>query len=270
MPIAASATPMRSFRNNSTTAGHSSVGRVDASVVEVDEGWDFKVLILEDEWVLRAPRHRLAVEELEKEILLLPAIADRLPVPIPRFALVSREPLYVTYRLIRGNRYGSEDPAGVRAFLDALHGVPVDEVPAPQPDWLETYREQADEFRRVVLPLLDPDERTRGEALLGEVETLTGFRPALTHSDIAPNHLLVAGGKLAGVIDWGDARTGDPAIDYAWLVNEPFRDWDVDDELRRRADIYYRLVPWFEVHYGAFTDQPEWVRSGLDGVRTRL
>jgi aminoglycoside phosphotransferase (APT) family kinase protein len=243
---------------------------VSTPIVEVDYGWDFKVLILEDRWVLRVPRHRLAVEELEKEILLLPAIADRLPVQIPRFAHASREPLYVTYPLICGDRYANEDPSSVRAFLDALHAVPVDEVLAPHPDWLETYREQAEEFRRVVLPLLDPDERPRGEALLGEIETLTGFRPALTHSDIAPSHLLVQDGKLTGVIDWGDARIGDPAIDYAWLLNGPFPGWDVADELRRRARIYHRLAPWFDVHYGDFTNQPAWVRTGLDGIRSRL
>ena len=143
-------------------------------------------------------------------------------------------------------------------------------IPARRPDWLKIYREQADEFRRVVLPLLDPGERSRGEALLAEVETLTGFRPALTHSDLGPSHLLVRDGKLVGVIDWGDARVGDPAIDYAWLLSGPFPDWDVGDELRRRALVYHRLGPWFEVHYGAFTDQPERVRSGFAGVRSRL
>lgn len=243
---------------------------MNAHLLELDDGWDFKILILEDQWVLRIPRHRLAVEELEKEIQLLPLLADRLPVQIPRFAFVSREPLYVAYPLIRGRRCENEDPRGVRAFLDALHTVPIDEVAAPHPDWLETYGEQADEFRRVVLPLLDPDERSRGEALLAEVETLTGFRPVLTHSDLGPSHLLVHDGRLVGVIDWGDARIGDPAIDYAWLLNAPFPDWEVDDELRRRARIYHRLGPWFEVHYGDFTDQPEWVRSGLDAVRARL
>lgn len=239
-------------------------------IVEIEEGWDFKVLILEDQSVLRIPRHRLAVEEFEKKILLLPAIADRLPVQIPRFAHVSREPLYVTYPLIRGDGYRNEDPPGVRAFLDALHAIPVDEVPAPHPDWLETYRQQAEEFRRIVLPLLGPDERARGEALLSEIETLTGFRPALTHSDIAPNHLRVVNDKLVGVIDWGDARIGDPAIDYAWLLTTAFPDWEVEDELRRRARFYYRLAPWFDVHYGDFTNQPEWVHRGLAGIRSRL
>jgi aminoglycoside phosphotransferase (APT) family kinase protein len=243
---------------------------MEPSLVEVDSGWDFKVLIVDDALVVRWPRHRLAVEEIEHEVELLPVLAPLLPVEVPRFEYVSREPWLVAYPLIAGEPLVAEDPDGVRAFLDALHAVDVDAIPAQRPDWLETYREQADEFRRVVLPLLDPDERSRGESLLAEVETLAGFGPALTHSDLGPSHLLVRDGNLVGVIDWGDARIGDPAIDYAWLLNGPFPDWDVDDELRRRALFYHRLGPWFEVHYGDFTGRPEWVRSGLAGVRSRL
>jgi len=37
---------------------------VDTPFAEIDDGWDFKVLVLEDEWVVRIPRSGLAVEEL--------------------------------------------------------------------------------------------------------------------------------------------------------------------------------------------------------------
>lgn len=154
---------------------------MDAPLVEIDDGWDYKVLIVDGEWVVRWPRHRLAVEEIEQEVELLPVLAPLLPVAVPQFEYVSREPWLVAYRLIRGDPLVAEDGDGVRAFLDALHAVDVDTVPARRPDWLEEYRKQADEFRRVVLPLLDPDERSRGEALLAETETLAGFRPRLTH-----------------------------------------------------------------------------------------
>jgi aminoglycoside phosphotransferase (APT) family kinase protein len=243
---------------------------VESPLREIDEGWDFRVLVVDDTWVVRWPRHRLAVEEIEREVDLLPVIAPLLPVEVPRFEYVSSNPWLVAYRFIRGEPIVDEDPAGVRAFLDALHSVDVGTIPGPPPNWLETYREQADEFRRRVLPLLDRSEQQDGEELLVQTETLTGFESALTHSDLGPSHLIVRDERLVGVIDWGDARVGDPAIDYAWLLNGPFPDWEVDDELRRRALVYHRLGPWFEAHYGVFTEQPYWIESGLRGIRERL
>lgn len=246
------------------------VGPVDATVAVIEEGWDFKVLILEDEWVLRTPRNERAAEKLAMEVELLPALAPLLPVAIPRFEQVSRKPHFVVYRLIRGEPLRNEDPAGVRAFLDALHTIDASALGVPRPDWLEAWRVNAECFRALVLPRLDPDERSRGEALLRELETLTGFEPALVHCDLGPSHLLARRGRLAGVIDWAGAQIGDPAIDYAWLLNGPFRDWEVDGDLRRRALIYHRLGPWFEVEHGVVTRQPAFVESGLAGVRSRL
>ena len=237
---------------------------------EIDDGWDFKVLIHEDEWVLRIPRNESAAAKLAKEAELLPALAPVLPVEIPRFEHVSREPPFVVYRLIRGEPLRDEDPDGVRGLLEALHSLDPEELPIPPPaDWVAAWRGQAETFRRVVLPLLDADERPAGEALLQEVDTLVGFEPALTHCDLGPPHLLARDGRLAGVIDWAGARVGDPALDYGWPLNGPFAGWDVDDELRRRARIYYRLGPWFEVEYGLRTEQPAWVETGLAGIRSR-
>jgi aminoglycoside phosphotransferase (APT) family kinase protein len=237
---------------------------------ENDEGWDFKVLILEDAWVLRTPRNAEAAENLAKEVRLLPSLASALPVEVPQFEQISRNPDFVVYRLIRGEPLSGEAPDGARAFLDALHSFDVGAIDVPRPEWRDIYREHAEKWRRVVLPLLDGSERTTAEALLSEIETLTGFEPALVHCDLGPSHLLCRDGKLVGVIDWADAKLGDPAIDYAWLLNVPFSDWDVDDELLRRARVYRRLGPWHEVEYGLRTEQPEFVESGLAGVRSRL
>src|SRR5262249_52882689 len=121
-----------------------------------------------------------------------------------------------------------------------------------------------------VLPLVPAEARPRALELLASTETLVGFEPALVHADLGPEHLLVESGRLAGVIDWGDARIGDPALDYAWLLHGPFSDWDVDPELRRRARIYHRLAPWYEAHYGVFTAQPDHTEAGLAGIAARL
>jgi aminoglycoside phosphotransferase (APT) family kinase protein len=97
-----------------------------------------------------------------------------------------------------------------------------------------------------------------------------GFTPTLLHADLGPEHLLVRNGHLAGVIDWGDARIGDPALDYAWLINGPFAEWDIDPDVRRRARFYYRLAPSYEAHYGLFTRQSAHVDAGLTGIGDRL
>jgi aminoglycoside phosphotransferase (APT) family kinase protein len=158
----------------------------------------------------------------------------------------------------------------MREFLDALHAFDSTGLPVERPDWVETYTRHCDEFRRLVVPLLRRELHAPAEALFTEVETLVGFEPAFTHSDLGPEHLLCRDGRLIGVIDWGDARVGDPAIDYAWLLNGPFPDWDVDDELRRRARFYCRLAPWFEGHYSVFTKQPARLPGALRGIEERL
>ncbi|MFC6847283.1 phosphotransferase [Streptomyces caelestis] len=42
---------------------------------------------------------------------------------------------------------------------------------------------------------------------------------ALVHGDLGPGHLLAQDGALTGVIDFGDAHIGDPAVDLAWALN---------------------------------------------------
>ncbi len=245
------------------------LGRNPTTILENDEGYDFEVAIVDDEWVFRFPRRYGVEEALELEIALLPALAPALPVEVPSFEHISRDPLFVGYRLLRGEPLVDEDADGVRAFLDALHALDPSGLPVEPCDWVDAYREQCGKFERLVVPLLE-DRRPQAKRLFGEVETLVGFEPALLHADLGPAHLLVRDGRLAGVIDWGDARVGDPALDYAWLLNGPFADWDVDPDLRRRARFYHRLGPWYEAHYGLFTNQPAHTERGLAGIQARL
>jgi aminoglycoside phosphotransferase (APT) family kinase protein len=238
------------------------------SLVVVDDGFDFKVLILDDRWVVRIPRRQQVLSALEQEIALLPKLEAALPVAVPHLELISRNPHLVVYPLIQGTPLIDEDPEGVRGFLDSLHHLQTDVLPPT--DWIASYTEQCERFEDLVLPLLDRGERARAQAFFTEVETLTGFDPCVTHSDLGAEHLLVREGKLVGVIDWGDARLGDPALDYSWLLHGPFPDWDVDPELRRRALFYHRLAPFFSVHYGVFTKRPDYVEQALVRLRSRL
>jgi aminoglycoside phosphotransferase (APT) family kinase protein len=246
------------------------LGRSPETILEIEAGYDFEVAIVDDEWVFRFPRRAGVEEALEVEIVLLAALAPALPVDVPSLEHISRDPLFVGYRLIRGEPLVDEDADGVRAVLEALHALDPTGLPLALTDWVDAYRRQCAEFERLVFPLLDGDTRRRAQLLFDEVETLVGFEPVLLHADLGPDHLLVHDGHLRGVIDWGDARLGDPALDYAWLLNGPFADWDVDADLRRRARFYHRLGPWYEAHYGLFTNRPAHTERGLVGIAERL
>jgi aminoglycoside 2''-phosphotransferase len=235
---------------------------------EIDDGFDFKVVIVDETWVIRLPRRSGVHEALELEAVLLPRLASELPVEVPRFEILSSEPPFAVYRLLEGTPLTGEDPDGVRAFLTALHGVRTDVVPPT--DWIGRYRDQCVRFAELVFPLLDAAERAQAEALFGEADSLTGFEPCVIHGDLGAEHMLVRDGRLAAVIDWADAALGDPALDYAWLVHELYPEWELEPEVLRRADFYYRLAPFYSVHYGVFRGQPEYAANALVRLRERL
>jgi aminoglycoside phosphotransferase (APT) family kinase protein len=240
------------------------------TLVAIDDGYDYQIVVVDDAWVLRFPRRAEVARVLEQEVELLPVLARALPVEVPRFEHVSREPPYVLYRLIAGTPLVDEDEPGVRTFLDALHALEPGTLPLRRPVWVDEYLERCERFARDVVPLLDRDEQELARGLLADAQTLTGFEPVPVHGDVLPEHLLCRDGRLAGVIDWSDACIGDPALDYAWLLHGPFPHWEVDDELRRRAHFYHRLEPWIWAYYGLLTEQPERVRAGLAEISSRL
>lgn len=250
------------------------------TVVTIEDGWDSLVLDVDGEWIVRAPRRPEVREWLEMEVRLLPEVAPTLPVPIPHFERVTAGA--VAYRKLPGAPVDASRPelgAQTGRFLAGLHAFPVErarELGVPEPPWRETYRR----LTREVLEAADvgPAAEAMVDDFLGE-DANFAFTPTLIHGDLGPEHLLSAGDELTGVIDWGDARIGDPAYDFSWLLHgapPPFADavlaeyGPTERTFRDRALFFHRLVPWHELHYGLHFDRPEFVESGLAGIRSRL
>lgn len=127
-----------------------------------------------------------------------------------------------------------------------------------------------------VVPMLPEDLRAKGADLLRYVALPTPT--TLVHGDLGPHHVLYDGGRITGVIDWSDARVGDPALDLAWVLygtSEEFAEslattyGATDDELVR-ALAWYRLGPWYEVLWGLGPGGQEFIDSGLEGIVARL
>lgn len=262
------------------------------SAVVIEAGWDSRVLDVNGEWIFRFPRRAQVEDWLRKEIGLLPELAPALPVAVPSFELVSDDPIFVGYRKVTGRplaRDASPDVArDLARFLSALHAFPVERaraagVAGDRGAWAADYARQLGRFRANVFPLLTADERAVASELFDEfLDRLrrATFETVLVHADLGPEHVLCEDGRVTGVIDWGDARIGDPALDFAWVLHgvwERFSqallggyDARIGDDFRERALFYHRLGPWYEVDYGLVIGQQEFVASGLEAVRARL
>jgi aminoglycoside phosphotransferase (APT) family kinase protein len=269
--------------------------RADNHGVPIDEGWDSRVLVVDETWVVKTPRRPEIARRLELEVRLLDAIAPLLPAPVPRAQLVAaEESIRAVYRRLEGEplaQPAERTAAELGAFLHALHGgetlaraaaagIPVLEAGA----WCAAYAARCDLFRGSVFPLLERTERARADdvfaAFLDEA-LADGFEPSLVHCDLGPEHVLVrADGSLGGILDWTDARGGDPALDCAWLLHglgkhsartvlESYNR-SLDDSFRERALFYHRLGPWYKVDHGLATGRGDLVGRGLERIRRRL
>jgi aminoglycoside phosphotransferase (APT) family kinase protein len=255
----------------------------------IEDGWDSLVLEVAGVYVFRFPRRPEVEEWVEREIRLLPELADSLlPVAVPRFELVARNGLLcVGYRKLVGAPAAADldERAGedLGRFLSTLHRFPVErarslDVPYFEPDaWRERFTNFCGDLRQRVVPLLSRDERERAEVLFGGVAGLD-FEPVLVHGDLGPEHVLCSEGRIVGVIDWSDARVGDAALDLAWCLNGASdavaglltETYGVDSRVLERSRFYHRLGPWHEVVYGLDSGLPQFVRSGIEGIRRRL
>jgi aminoglycoside phosphotransferase (APT) family kinase protein len=261
------------------------------SIVALAGGWDFHVFEVDGEWIVRLANRAEVAGWLATEIVLLPELAPALPVAVPRFELV-RGTEGVAYRKLPGDPFmpANATPAVARdlgVFLRALHTFPVSRALALGAEDRSGPRLRAHfrdfrwpSFREHVLPLLADVEREEVERRARVyLDASASFRPALVHRDLGPEHVLVADDRVTGVIDWTDSLVGDPASDFAWLLHGVGDDFahevldaygDVDAAFLERARFFHVLGPFYEVHYGRFSNQPQLVESGLAGIRRRL
>ncbi|SHN14192.1 aminoglycoside phosphotransferase family protein [Actinacidiphila paucisporea] len=201
------------------------------------DGWDNRTYRLGDDMTVRLPTAAGYVPAVEKENTWLPRLAPHLPVPVPPVLALGRP----------GEGY--PHPWSVRGWLDG--------ETATAPDRIADLSAFAVDLGRFVLALqaVDPaggpgagahsfhrgtppayyDAETRAAlAAVGDlVDTERAAAvwdaalsadfagpPVWFHGDLAGGNLLVSGGRLCAVLDFGTSGTGDPACDLviAWTL----------------------------------------------------
>ena len=269
----------------------------------LSEGWDSSVWEVNDSLVFRFPKRAEVGAWLRREIGLLPALAEVLPVPIPRFSHIAlagapTDPTlpFVGYTrldgvfLDRAPQFLHPDASLVPQladFLRALHAFPLDRAlacgvhPGSWAAWVSHWHAFAARSMRPDDPAHDRATSAwvaaMRDAFLAELDAAE--RPvALLHHDLATEHILAtpAGDRISGVIDWGDVWIGDPAMDFAGFaasrdaatLDALLRAYDpVDAGFRRRAEWYARLGPFHLLYFGLHIGDPARIAAGHAAIR---
>lgn len=272
------------------------------SAASLGEGWNSWAYLVNEEWVFRFPKRKDVETNLGKEMELLPHLGRRLPVRVPQFSYTATSRAhfpfaYAGYRKMSGTFSWDLEEESLRhqgiaqslaSILSCLHDITLTDARS----W--GCREQRLSFgecdRQRVAEALSkvpawPEKQpfadrlksyfaSIDESTLGNAERLT-----LTHSDLLPDHLLIADdfASVCGIIDWGEAQIGDPALDFAGLYywrGRAFVDrvlehytGPVDAGLVDRARFIALEVGIGDVHYGLEEGLAPYFNVGITCLR---
>ena len=208
-------------------------------VKELGEGWDNVVWAVGDDLVLRVVKDadpEVRCTTVERDVALLAFAGRHSTLPSPR--VIAAEPAagaLLTTRIpgvaaVDAERLDTAALAGdLATFLSALHGVAPEvaaEVVRPDPDPAEAWLEQLGEEYAEVAGDVDADLRAPVEAFLATSPPPPARDLVFCHNDVRDDHVMVdpGTGGVTGIVDWGDAVLGDPALDLATVLTD-FGPW---------------------------------------------
>jgi aminoglycoside phosphotransferase (APT) family kinase protein len=201
-----------------------------------DGGWSNRTFRLGDDLVVRLPSAQRYAAQIGKEHAWLPRLAPRLPLPIPAPRFLGRPGAtfpfpWAVYDWIPGEPADEASTVGsvaiaseLAAFLCALHGLEAKHGPAPG---AHNFHRGGDlgvydaEARAAFASLPPPFDPLRAAAVWdAALASSWKLPPVWLHGDVAAGNLLLRDGRLAAVIDFGNAAVGDPACDLvaAWTL----------------------------------------------------
>ncbi len=211
-------------------------------------GTDNAIWRLGEDLVVRLPRIAWAKEQPAKEAKWLPTLASHLPVSIPEPVALGRPDCeypfaWSVHRWVPGELAGPDTIRDRSAFadsmLDVIRGLrkaPIDGAPPPhnRARPLAEYDESARQAISSAADLVDAEAAVKvWEAGLAAAPHRGALR--WVHGDLEGN-CLVLNGHLSGLVDWGSACVGDPAVDVQVAWSPLFTD-------ESRARFLERLNP---------------------------
>jgi len=202
-----------------------------------NEGWDNTAYLVNNRWVFRFPRRKIAVDNLRNEIAILPQLqALPLQIPYPEYVCKGTAsfpyPFYgyqfllgeTACRITLSDTQRCQIGQSLAFFLKSLHGISKDSLPKNLPgDRFDKAHVQKRKYRTI-----NQLKTCVKQGYLDSIEPYYSFieqleqpnyppRASLVHGDLYPRHLIIQESQLVGIIDWGDIHWGNPVVDLAIL-----------------------------------------------------
>ncbi len=136
-------------------------------------------------------------------------------------------PFLLLRRIPGGPPSSATDPVFAEAGrqLRLTHSLPAqgfgylnEKAVGPYQRWAEFTAEPVSSLDEMVdNELLKPEVADRLRSCVDKHRDAVAYDgpPVLLHGDLHPRHVFTAGGRLTGIIDWGDVAAGDPRLDLA-------------------------------------------------------
>lgn len=219
-------------------------------------GTDNAIWRLGDDLVVRLPRIHWATGQIDREALWLPRLAPHLPVALPEPVAVG-EPgdgypyRWAVHRWIPGEAAALrrvDEPVtfafNLAEVVRKLQAVPAEGAP-PAANRARPLHEYDDSTRRAIDNASHLIDAVAAMAVWEEALAAPPHEgpPVWVQGDLEGN-CLVRDGRLCGIVDWGSACAGDPAVDVQVVWSPLFTDssrrvfldaLDVDDATLARS-----------------------------------
>ena len=259
------------------------------------EGQYNDLLIINDQLIFRFPKFEAGLITLRREVGLLELLQGWLTLSIPNPVYLSRntktigkifmgypkiqgEPLWhPRFQSIKDQQVLEKMASQLATFLRELHTIPVDHLEFELPindlpqDWAKMY----EEIRHYLFSKMRPDARDmvseHFESFLSDSEEHP-FEPTLRHGDFGSGNILYdqQDQSISGIIDFGSAGLGDPAVDIAAAMtfgesffNRYYVSYPGITALIKRANFYKGTFAIQEALYGVKHDDQEAFERGI-------
>ncbi|MFC9774542.1 phosphotransferase family protein [Paenibacillus chitinolyticus] len=276
---------------------------------KIGAGQNNDVWLINGRLIFRFPKYESAIRDMEREVAFLLYAADHVSLEIPRpvfihtcpslkelpfigYNKIAGEPLEADLLQAEASNDSHEEHVPNEAFLrhiagqlddflQELHGLdPKDLARAQHDPGYDGCREWSDMYERIqsrLYPCMKQGARTWTDrhfsAFLG-CKANFEITPSLIHGDFGTSNILYepVSKRVSGILDFGSAGMGDPAVDYAALLasygESFFRLVLVKNpkarEMLSRIIFYKGTFALQEALFGVENEDPEALKSGLE------